>query len=239
MRYLEGLEGRTMLAVDLTAGVLTVNGTTGDDLICLRMNRDGSMSVLEGVRSDATPPAEPTITSFTADDVKTITSIVVNADAGNDRVWLKGSRRSPFSLGATINGGDGDDRIAGGAGADIVNGGLGNDRIEGADGDDKLYGDDGNDRIDGGRGSDLLSGGAGNDYLTATDRAGTDTVDGGDPVGTVTTVSTTPKRGKGAAKLSPARGVLKADADYAIVDQGDAVTGVEVLKTLVPRGPKK
>ena len=50
-------------------------------------------------------------------------------------------------VGATLNGGDGNDRVVGGPGADTINGGDDNDLLEGGGGDDAISGGDGDDTI--------------------------------------------------------------------------------------------
>jgi Ca2+-binding RTX toxin-like protein len=227
--WIEDLEQRALLSATLSGGVLTVTGTSGNDVIMIRTGKDDAgtaqIIVTEGV---ATRPHKgatrvaPTVTRFAAADVK---SVVVNAGDGNDSVALTGRRKSPFAVNATINGGNGNDRLLAGAGNDTINGGAGNDRIEGGDGNDLLNGDDGNDRIAGGRGADSLNGGNGNDYLLAADRTGTDIVDGGanDPV-TAPTTTTDANGKKHRVRGNP--------GDVAVVDTGDTVTNVEKTVTI-------
>ena len=89
--------------------------TTTSKSATARTRRTGAVQivVIESVRPTTrhATPVVPTVTRFAASSV---TSIVVNAGDGNDRVWLKGNRKSPFTVKATINGGAGDDRLAGG-----------------------------------------------------------------------------------------------------------------------------
>ena len=228
--WIEGLEQRALLSASVAAGVLTVTGTAGNDNIQIRNGKDettgaAQIVVIESVRptTKGQTPVAPTVSRFAAAEV---TSIVINAGDGNDRVWLRGNRRSPFTVKATINGGAGDDRLAGGAGNDTINGDAGNDRLDGGDGDDQLNGGDGNDRINGGRGADLLNGGAGNDLLFAVDRASTDVIDGGtnDPV-TATTGT-----GRNRVRGNP--------GDVAVIDTGDTVSNVEKTLTAKTRTPK-
>jgi Ca2+-binding RTX toxin-like protein len=186
--WYEGLEQRALLTAEHNGDGLTVTGTAGNDIIQIRTGKDETTGAAQIIVSESVRPAErgtkpaaPTVTRFDATKVK---SVLVNAGAGDDAVALRGRRKTPFNLAATINGQDGNDRLTGGGGADAINGGLGNDRIEGGDGADVLHGDAGNDRVDGGRGADKLFGDDGNDFLLAADRGGVDTVDGGanDPV---------------------------------------------------------
>ncbi len=81
----------------------------------------------------------------------TVTSLIVDASAGNDVVTL---------INITIN-----SEIYGGAGHDTLTGSLGHDSIFGESGNDSLFGGDGNDRLDGGLGRNVLFGQGGNDTL--------------------------------------------------------------------------
>jgi VCBS repeat-containing protein len=73
---------------------------------------------------------------------------------------------------ASIDLGDGSDRLTGSSGADRVRGGLGNDTISGGGGADVLEGDDGTDTLDGGVGADRLIGGTGADVFAITTLSG-------------------------------------------------------------------
>jgi Ca2+-binding RTX toxin-like protein len=84
---------------------------------------------------------------------------------------------------ATINLGDGDDRLGAhfvGA-ALFVRGGDGNDRMDGADGGDAFDGGSGDDQMQGASGNDVMDGGPGNDlFLTNHLETGNDVKNGGD-----------------------------------------------------------
>ena len=125
---IETFESRCLLSASLDGGVLTVTGGDGADRISIGMGRAGVV-----VRHN------DSISSFAAASVQ---SIVVNAGGGNDGVAVV---TASLDKPATLNGGDGDDRLTGGAGADTLDGG------------------DGNDILDGGGGGDVLTGGAGRD----------------------------------------------------------------------------
>jgi Ca2+-binding RTX toxin-like protein len=124
-----------------------------------------------------------------------LSSLTIDADAGNDMVVATGSN-------LIINGGDGDDSITSSGGAATINGGDGSDTINvsswgnyifGGAGDDfitfngsstMIYGGDGNDRIvvdasgisaSGGSGDDTFASQGGGNWLHGDD--GSDTID--------------------------------------------------------------
>ena len=163
-KMIEALEGRQLLSATLTDGVLTVTGTDGNDAIGISLSKDGAtITVSEAVVVEGEKPT-PTKTTF---DAASVTSIVVDAGAGDDRVGACRGRRgsSALTVPMTINGGDG------------------NDRLEGAGGDDVVNGDAGDDHIGGGAGADSLNGGDGDDVIFALDKTATDVVDGGADTG--------------------------------------------------------
>ena len=83
-------------------------------------------------------------------------SLSVNGDAGLNQ---------GTSLGESLFGSTGNDRIFALGGDDIINGNSGDDLIYAGSGNDIVYGGAGRDTIDGGGGDDYLEGGAGNDIL--------------------------------------------------------------------------
>ncbi|WP_034285654.1 M91 family zinc metallopeptidase [Schaalia suimastitidis] len=105
--------------------------------------------------------------------------VTIRAGSGNDTITLP----PDTTVGFTVVGGKGQDRITGGGGADrifgsgdkdeivagggadYVSGGTGIDYIDGQGGDDRLFGGYGRDTLYGLGGRDRLSGGAGADYL--------------------------------------------------------------------------
>jgi Ca2+-binding RTX toxin-like protein len=108
-----------------------------------------------------------------------IGDLFINAQAGNDRVFVFGQGNH------TVHAGSGDDWVAGGAGNDLFYGGSGSDTLEGGAGVDQLFGGSGTDELWGGAGADILSGGSGADLLmgdhdlSPTSQDGRDTLDGG------------------------------------------------------------
>jgi hypothetical protein len=149
----EPLEGRVLLSAVVNNGILTITGTDHADHINV-IQRRSVLIVHEG--------------SATARfGKKHISSIVINALGGNDKIKVTSK------LSTTIDGGDGKDLIIGGAGNDVLLGGKGNDRILGQAGNDSMSGGAGRDALFGGIGDDTLdafdteadqvAGGAGND----------------------------------------------------------------------------
>jgi Ca2+-binding RTX toxin-like protein len=66
-----------------------------------------------------------------------VSGLVVNGNAGNDRITIQSG---VLNLLNTTNGGDGNDQIFGSTGINVINGGNGNDYIEGGGGADTLSG---------------------------------------------------------------------------------------------------
>jgi uncharacterized protein YkwD len=143
---LEGLEGRELPAVGLTAlnpvldkGVLSVMGSNAGDVIDVT-GANGYVRVL----GKAFPAAA-------------VRAIVIDGMSGNDTI------RVSEAIGARtyLYGGYGSDSIQGGGGGDVMYGGAGNDRLYGRRGTDLLYGGSGIDTLDGGIGTDYAHGGSG------------------------------------------------------------------------------
>lgn len=143
---LTALDDRCLPAIGFTAslapgGVLTVTGTTGNDLIVV--TRQGR---------DLTVAGSGPLRTFPDSAVK---RVEVNALGGNDAVLVVDDRAvGPKPV-----------RINGGAGNDFLVGGRGNDVIVGGAGDDYLFGMGGNDVLRGGDGGDVLQGGGGIDAV--------------------------------------------------------------------------
>ncbi|MFT3787468.1 MAG: hypothetical protein QM770_15085 [Tepidisphaeraceae bacterium] len=182
MHPIESIERRTLLSVSATLadGVLTVQGTSGDDVIHLYGDSVQKKSVKKIVRNDLCVATGDGVVQRFA--IAAVHAVVVDAGAGDDRVDLfdlnfasklvkqpNGSidRRAVF-INATLSGG---------AGSDTIIGSNLDDRIDGGDGGDVLDGGRGNDYITGGAGNDLLIGGHHNDSLFG--EAGDDVIDVG------------------------------------------------------------
>ncbi|MCW2853722.1 MAG: Conserved putative secreted protein, partial [Nocardioides sp.] len=122
----------------------------------------------------------------------------------------------PFTLPATVTGGEDDDTIVTADGSDNVQGGGGNDSLDvGAGADPVVNGGPGNDLIDGGKGRDIVSGGEGDDHVSGgpggdqvNGDAGDDVIDGG--VGALPTM------------IFPSR---RADVIGPLLDAGDLLVG--------------
>lgn len=162
----EHLADRTLPSVSLTGGVLTVGGTSGNDVIRVTVENETRVRV--------------TISSTgenRAFNVARVESLDVRCRAGDDRVLLAHALSVPalvlgqagndtiFGGGGNddLRGDDGRDSVHGRGGDDSVSGGRGADDVAGDVGDDSLSGGDGSDHCSGGNGDDSVSGGSGND----------------------------------------------------------------------------
>ena len=175
--FVQQLEDRKLLTATLDGGVLEVEGTRRNDNITVSLSADGqTITVSEAVRrSRGRTAATPTTAEFAVADV---TSISINAGAGNDNVVFRALGDADFAMAAAILGGDGNDWIGAGAGADTVDGGAGDDAVRAGAGADSVTGGDGDDKLEGGAGADTLDGGLGNDVLKG--GADADTLNGGE-----------------------------------------------------------
>ncbi|HEY7116826.1 MAG TPA: hypothetical protein VH475_09580 [Tepidisphaeraceae bacterium] len=173
---------------------ITVNGTTGDDHIVVRLNarRTGALDVsINGRLSqfDASTVSRMTINGGPGNDLIEISGssrqmdAVVNAHSGNDRIIGGTGLGELFASGGdgddqiqglpdalnSMDGGAGNDTLVGGNRPDSVYGGLGDDSLDGAGAgpheSDHLRGESGNDTIRAGAGADIIDGGAGNDSI--------------------------------------------------------------------------
>ena len=170
------------------AGIVTVEGTDGDDLI--RVTADADFLRVLVRPADLTGPGgfEETVDVFELfpEDpaVEIVRGVIVAAGDGDDLVLVDdiavGGDASAI-VSATLLGGSGDDVLFGGAGDDRLDGGdLGTLGTSGRDGRARfgrnyLFGRGGDDTLRSGFGSDLLSGGTGSDTIDYSGR-------GSDPV---------------------------------------------------------
>src|SRR6185437_8985206 len=100
---MEQLETRTMLSVSLQSGVLTVNGTSGNDQITLAV--DGNDNTQLDVSVNGALQATPAAVS--------VNQIEVSGLAGNDVFTVDDSNGNPIpAQGIAYDGGDGFDTLA-------------------------------------------------------------------------------------------------------------------------------
>jgi hypothetical protein len=139
---IDALEPRRLLTSSVDAsGILSVDGTADGDVIQLDSHGHDINVTLNGA-DDGT---------F---DARNLTGIVVNGLDGNDAIQIGGK-----IIGASLNGGAGDDTLQGGDGDDVITGDAGSDDMIGGGGDDSFIADDGE--------ADTLDGGPGNDNAVA------------------------------------------------------------------------
>jgi hypothetical protein len=162
---LEALEGRTLMAVSVRAGVLTIVGSNRPDTVVVSLSAPDldRIVVTEGRRTRAF-------------DLAKITSISANGGRGNDLIELD-QGNGQILLPTTLLGGDGNDTMIGGGGPDRIDGQAGHDRLRGQSGNDLLIGGLGDDDLDGWNGNDVLQGDDGRDILWGA--AGNDMINGG------------------------------------------------------------
>ena len=126
----------------LSDGVLTVFGASGNDIIKItRTRRAYRVSAGFG--------------TFKVADGGQVSRLVVHAGDGNDVIRL--SWREP-SKSAELHGEAGNDVIIGSSSSDLLLGGAGNDTLRGGSGNDILIGGVGSDQLFGGSATDLLLG---------------------------------------------------------------------------------
>ena len=156
----------TVAPFALVDGVLTVEGTARRDRI--------ELHTVQTVVTTAVTPGTPNTTTVLESfivvrvnklrgfrfDANQVRQIIIRAGGGNDRVTI-----TPGIIGASVNGGGGDDVITGGSGDDSLSGGRGNDRLLGRGGNDYLAGEEDDDTLIGGPGLDRLEGGPGRNRL--------------------------------------------------------------------------
>ena len=193
----ENLEGRRLMAADLSGGILTIHSEPA--------RRAVPTTIVSQNPQQVTVWQNGNDMSFSRNQVRKIVFHGTNQ---------KDSFDNRTNISATVYGNGGNDTLRAGAAHDVIFGGRGNDRIffergggvaygqagndtitaygdnqitayggrgrdtiTGGNEDDKLYGGLGNDTIRGGSGDDFISGGRGNDHLW--DGDGKDTVLGG------------------------------------------------------------
>lgn len=127
-------------------------GTAGADNLLLEITgNDPEVVICTLGGNDRVAIKAPTVAT---ENIK----VVVNAGAGNDRVF-----GSLFTGRLDVQGGAGNDIVQGGSGSDLLKGGRGGDELLGGAGPDKLEGGPGPDNLKGQRGNDILLPGPGED----------------------------------------------------------------------------
>jgi Ca2+-binding RTX toxin-like protein len=162
---LESLERRRLLSAVLERGVLNVGGTNGDDYIALRLVEGLSTPELPGPADYIEVNVNGERALFLKADVA---RVVVNANAGDDRVVLG---KDPQSATADVVYYEAPTLVLGGRGQDTIFGGSGNDTLDGGTGVNELNGRLGDDLFRAGnRDTDVFRGGAGTDTIDYTGR---------------------------------------------------------------------
>ncbi|MBX3209345.1 MAG: calcium-binding protein [Labilithrix sp.] len=131
----------------------TISGGTGTDTVSYA-SRSAAVTVTIGAGANDGAASEN-------DDIMSDVEVVTGG-AGDD------SLTAATGVGATLNGGPGNDTLVGDSGNDTLNGGPGNDTLRGKAGNDVMNGDDGDDTFDeesAENGGDIMNGGAGIDTV--------------------------------------------------------------------------
>lgn len=147
----ERLEHRTMLAAQLSGGLLTVTGTGGRDSIEITLAGSDQVTVKMNRRTQTFARPE---------------GILVRTNGGSDTVNIRAL------IPTTVYGGAGNDTIRGGQAPDLLYGEGGADSVSGGGGYDTLFGGTGNDNLHAGFEGAELHGDAGNDLLNLSDDGG-------------------------------------------------------------------
>jgi Ca2+-binding RTX toxin-like protein len=146
--------GVSAVNVDLagTVGRVSVDATEGDDLVNVSGDANGVSVTGQAARVTV-------LHSQPSDELD------VNGLAGDDSISATGLAAS--TIGLTLDGGAGNDRISGGPGVETLRGGDGNDTIDGNGGNDAAFLGAGDDSFvwDPGDGSDTVEGQDGTDTM--------------------------------------------------------------------------
>lgn len=159
---IDRLESRLMLSAVVLDddGVLSIQGTPGDDTVTVRPYAKGKgIKVIDGDE----------VHRF---DAKAVKRIVFDGGAGDDSFRVL-NMRGTVTTPVEARGGAGDDVLSAGAGDDTLFGGDGNDVLSGGSGDNLLVGGAGDDTIVGREGKDTISGGGGDDAISTGGGKGT------------------------------------------------------------------
>jgi RTX calcium-binding nonapeptide repeat (4 copies) len=142
----------------LQAGMLAVEGTNQGDRIALRLGA-GQPGIIQ-VDAGDDGSAE---FSFNRADVSAI--VVAGGNRGDSLRIDETNGVFADTIPTTLDGGNGNDRLAAGSGVETVLGGNGSDSLFGGAGASTLDGGNGNDTLSGGNGAERLVGGNGNDSI--------------------------------------------------------------------------
>lgn len=126
----------TPAAINFSNAILTITGTSGDDVMTITQT-GSTITVINAGRSST---------------YDSVSRIVANLGDGNDTFTMA----SNVAVAAKVSGGRGNDVISGGAGSDYLDGGAGNDQLYGQGGSDQLFGGAGANLLDGGLGDDTI-----------------------------------------------------------------------------------
>jgi Ca2+-binding RTX toxin-like protein len=167
---LEALESRRLMSASLSPfGVLTVLGTSGNDVIRVTRDLSGPVINVQVYETNVLTFSSPlSVSSISVSTFDGLDNVVI--DSGLPRASIYGGTGDDW-----LHGGDADDYIDGWTGHDVIRGGGGNDRLLGYTGNDWLYGQNGNDTMWGEDNDDVLDGGIGTDLFWG--GTGTDTAD--------------------------------------------------------------
>jgi len=154
---------------DASTGILTLNGTLGDD--------NASVSQVSSISRSFEATLNGTTETIKLNRMQSISEIVFNGHSGDDTFV------NDTHIDSSANGGNGNDTLTGGTGSDNLDGGSGDDTLSGGGGVDYLYGQNGNDSLSGGAGDDFMYGNDGQDVMEGGD--GDDGMYGGDDADTI------------------------------------------------------
>jgi len=144
----------------LKRGVLTVEGTKGDDRIALRVAAQNANFLAIDFGDDGS-------NEFFVRRAL-VSRIEVDAGSGDDQIRIDDANGAfTDTIPTVLRGEQGDDTLLGGAGAETLRGGRGNDTIDGNRGNDSAFMGAGDDTFiwDPGDGSDTIDGRDGNDTM--------------------------------------------------------------------------
>jgi len=149
-----------ILSIDLTAGAITIDGTSHANDVTVKNVIIRGRSYVEVTATDE-HPTNP------SDKVKRYSASSV------DKIYFYGGDGEDTFLNLT----DVRSYAYGDGGNDTLTGGSGVDRLEGGSGDDVIFGKSGDDTLLGKSGADTISGGSGIDYIWG--NSGADEIEGG------------------------------------------------------------